>query len=260
MHTQDLLGLKIVILTLLVCTGILSCLTKQSYADVRITNDGTTEVGTIEITGTISKGDALAFKRSVESISQTTKNKINGVPFIMVDLNSPGGNAMEAVEIGRFIRSRFLFTRAVKQRCNSACVLILISGVMRSVSSSVQIGLHRPHFDSDYFANLTAEQARNKYNDIVEKLRSYFVEMGGDETAFRIMMRTPSDKVYSVNDREMDFFGFRGGDPAWDEHSEAGMIKQYGKRRWPFMKQCLEGQPNDFYKCQRRAIELYPND
>jgi ATP-dependent protease ClpP protease subunit len=243
------------IVTAVILQFSISLIANNSYADVRITDDGE-----IEIFGTIKKGDAVAFKRAVDSLSQETRIKISGVPYIPVDLNSPGGDVMEAVEIGRVIHSKFLTTRAVKQQCSSACVFILIAGVMRAVSDTARIGLHRPHFDPEYFANLTAEQARGKYNELVEQLRAYFIEMGGDERAFRIIMRTSSDKAYFINEREIEAFGFRGDDPAWDEHNEAILTKQYGKRRWPFMKKCLESQPNGFNNCQLKAIQLYPND
>ena len=231
-----------------------------AHADVRIVRDGTKGPANILIEGTIKKGDLAAFKHAVDSISQTTVFKINGVPLITIDLDSPGGDVMEAIEIGRIIRSRFLTTGAVKQQCSSACVFILIAGVMRAVSDAARIGLHRPYFDPAYFSSLSAEQARSKYNELVEQLRRYFFEMGGDERAFRILMRTPSDKIYFVNEREIEAFEFRGNDPAWQEHADAQFIQQYGRKRWPVMKRCLEKQPSSFESCRIRAFELYPND
>ena len=121
------------------------------------------------------------------------------------------------------------------------------------------MGLHRPGFDPSYFANLTPEQARAKYNALVENLRSYFIEMGGNEDAFRLMLSTPSDRGRFLSTAELDKFGLRGQDPAWEELSNAKMVERYGPVRWPLIKQC-SSISGDLVGCVRKAYERYPGN
>ena len=112
---------------------------------------------------------------------------------LWVTLNSPGGDVIEALRIGRLIRQKFMYTRVTSEaECASACVFVLQAGVLRVAAVGASVGVHRPKFDAMYFANLIPEQGRATYNTMVMDLRKYFIgEMGGSSTAFRLMMTTP---------------------------------------------------------------------
>lgn len=63
--------------------------------------------------------------------------------FREVWLHSPGGSTAEAYQIGREIRSRRLATRVpARAKCMSACVDILIGGVVRFVDPDAVIMVH----------------------------------------------------------------------------------------------------------------------
>jgi ATP-dependent protease ClpP protease subunit len=228
-------------------------------AGVRIIDEGTGPNGRAQLalTGQITKGDAATLKAAVNHVGQSTNAKVNGVAFITLELNSPGGDVMEAIEIGKLVRARSMFTAALRE-CSSACVFILVSGVTRAVSDEARIGLHRPYFDPAYFAELEATDARAKYEELVEVARQYFASMNADERAFKVMLRTPSDKVYYLSPREKDDFNFRGQDPAWEEFSEARFVQRYGKLRWGHIKKCLNPDASNLTRCEHRAYEQYP--
>jgi hypothetical protein len=100
-----------------------------------------------------------------DRLRQTLSNRPfgGGVPFISVELNSPGGDVSEAMQIGRLLRQRFMYTFVLADHeCASACVLILMAGVGRMPMPSSRVGLHRSTFDPAYFASLTPEQGRGK--------------------------------------------------------------------------------------------------
>src|SRR5665213_1124172 len=135
--------------------------TDDAFANVTMLNDGSgKELGTILIHSEIKRGDALAFTTAADRIKRVTHATVMGVPFITVELDTPGGDVMEAIQIGRLIHDRFIFTVVKPERvCASACVFILIAGASHTPTNSAHIGLHRPSFDPSYFANLTPQQA-----------------------------------------------------------------------------------------------------
>lgn len=85
----------------------------------------------INVTGEITAGDFESFKRQAA--------KANGK--VTVFFNSPGGNLIEALQIGEFIRLRGWLTLAAN--CFSACSLSWLSGSPRMiVAGESQIGFH----------------------------------------------------------------------------------------------------------------------
>jgi len=235
--------------------------------DVRVMSNGTTQdgknVATILIYREINQGDAAAFGSAVDTLSKITVNKMNGVPLIITELDSKGGDVLEAEAIGRKIRASFIVTRVMPNKiCASACVIVLVAGVQRIVGDGAHIGLHRPMFGSSYFAGLSAQDASTKYDHLINGINSYFGEMRASPDLLHTMMTVPSSSIKYLSDREIDALGVRGTDPAWDEYSEAGFVQKYGATRWTFIKQCIHQRPtlNDFPTCERRAYEQYPNN
>ncbi|MBV9780128.1 MAG: hypothetical protein JOY62_09165 [Acidobacteriaceae bacterium] len=230
--------------------------------DVTVLNDGSGRDdigGTILIHSQIKKGDFASFLKAADRLKQILSNPLDPVPPIRVELDTPGGDVMEAVKIGRVIHERFMTTVVRPEReCDSACVFVLIAGAIKLPTDLAHVGLHRPRFDAEYFARLTPDQARVKYNSLIEYLKDYFVkEMGGSEEAFRLMLSTPSDSLRLLSAAEMDRLGLRGEDPAWDELINAKMIERYGPIRWPLIKRCI-GPSGDIAGCEKRVYEQYP--
>ena len=118
----------------------------QALASVTILADGADgKSARIAIRSVIAKGDLAAFQAAIDTVSRTAATKIAGVPFVTVELNSPGGDVVEALAIGRTLYQHSAFTMVRPGReCVSACVFILAAGAVRSPLTSASIGVHKP--------------------------------------------------------------------------------------------------------------------
>ena len=118
------------------------------------------------INGRIQKGD---YDRLIETVVSYGK-----IPSTGVLISSSGGDVLEAIKIGRFVRKNHLHVFNI-QPCDSACAFIVFSAVERL--SGGDIGLHRPYYDPMYFAKLTGEEANNKYKELDKEVRNFLIEM-----------------------------------------------------------------------------------
>lgn len=117
------------------------------------------------------------------------------------ELDSPGGDILEAMAIGRFIRETATGT-VVRKDCESACVLILIAGVRQNVTEKSAVGLHRPYFNPKEFAGLSYQDAEDKYKVLQAETRRYLEEMEMATSAIEKMFSIPSDDVYFLKPQE----------------------------------------------------------
>lgn len=136
-----------------------------------------------------------------------------------VRLDSPGGALDQALEIGDMVRAVFFGTLVEDGAvCASACVFIQSAGVIRMLGETARIGLHRPKFPTAAFANLTPQQAREKYDNMLAIVRDYWARIGGAPEVFRIMTSTPSTEIHWIGGgAEADALGIQGRDPAYAE-------------------------------------------
>jgi hypothetical protein len=136
----------------------------------------------IVITGDITQRDLTFFRESRLKDFETKQ--------LTVSLNSPGGDVLAAMEIGRFIRSVDGGTAIPDNaRCYSSCALIFIAGVNRF--NNGELGLHRPYFAS---APLSREQIEKQMPLMRSAVKKYVEEMGITDSFFERMFNTdPSD-------------------------------------------------------------------
>lgn len=164
----------------------------------------------------IRRGDAAAFETAFEQVRSLSDQRINGVPFVTVELDSPGGDVIEAVEIGRQIYQHFMMTLVRPGReCVSACVFILVAGAVRTPADEASIGLHRPLLVS--WSKMNSARAHQKYDELMEYLRDYFRRLGVSPVVYDAMMGTNSFGMRYFSPAELDRFGLRGEDPAWEK-------------------------------------------
>lgn len=88
--------------------------------------------GAIEITGEVVPGDDARFKSIISTMPA------GGIVF----LESPGGNPLTAMAIGRLIRARGLNTHVTAGTCASACGIIWLAGVRRGIGPTGRVGFH----------------------------------------------------------------------------------------------------------------------
>jgi hypothetical protein len=83
------------------------------------------------------------------------------------------------------------------------------------------VGLHRPYFEESLFAELNTAQARDKYGELEQRVRSYLNELGMPEALFEKMRSVPSRRVVYLTEDETKALGLDGVDPAIEELERA---------------------------------------
>lgn len=133
-------------------------------------------------------------------------------PSSMVVLNSPGGNLLAGLEIGRAIRRAELTTNVgaktapkefgsvsyEKGICFSACAFALLGGKFRYVSTSARYGVHR-----FYSSQKTANES-----DVAQimsaAITSYLVEMGVSTKLFSLATQAGKNDIYELRREELN--------------------------------------------------------
>jgi hypothetical protein len=200
----------------------------------------------IDIVGEIRVGDAREIERLIP-IAVAEYQYVGGKPQIpgdpsvrpLVVLDSPGGNVLEAMKMGRALRrARAEIFVLPRSQCASACVLILAAGSTRQAvgfdlgedakGPVVAIGLHRPAFPPEKFAALSAAGAKAEYDSLVAQVRSYLSEMGAPDSLFQDMVRVPSQNIEWLNIKRIKSYGLEGEDPAYAEYVHAKGVEHCG--------------------------------
>lgn len=86
------------------------------------------------------------FEAMLEEIASTDPDYVT-----QVYLNSPGGLAAAGMAIGLLFRDNHVSTIVVKgQECSSACAMMFIGGVFRSVGQNGKVGVHAPYLEGNF--------------------------------------------------------------------------------------------------------------
>lgn len=96
----------------------------------------------VTLSGEIDRKTPMLLQRSLDAHS--CKMSEAGQSGVWFNLDSPGGDLDAAIKTGRIVRSWQGVTLVFDDgQCASACVLVLLGGVTRTVAGN--IGLHRPY-------------------------------------------------------------------------------------------------------------------
>ncbi len=225
--------------------GLIVAWASAASADVRYMPPEPRRVGIIEIFGSIEPADGDRFADVLELAKTSAKSfYVDGVPLIMVSLNSAGGDVATAMKIGRLVRASFANTSVMTGgRCASACVFILASGAFRVVSADGRVGLHRPVFAGPEFGKLPPAQARDRYNRMLREIRSFLAGMGAPDQLYLAMTRVPSQEIRWLTRREVAEFDLDGEDPAIAEWIRAAQRNEMGEemqRKFDEHSRCLQ--------------------
>jgi hypothetical protein len=195
------------------------------------------EPDSILIRGTIVQGDAESFHSTVK--------KQGDFYLARVILRSNGGNAQEAMNIGRDIRTLLLETegpyldylvdpdgplsyrggdfpaciengigefkgsryKGSECVCASACFLIYIAGAKRDRS---YVGIHRSYLSESTSQGLGLNAETQLYTTIKKTIADYLDAMGVPRRYADIMLRTSSQEIYVPKYPEVmaDFYGW----------------------------------------------------
>jgi hypothetical protein len=155
----------------------------------------------ILIEGQIKRGD---YSKLVQTILKS------GPSYGRIYLASPGGDALEAIKIGRLIRSLGYVTEApmlignrpicrsfdVAQQncvCFSACTLIYLAGAERRGD---YLGVHRIYLDPAAVKEMNFKESAALTNNLSLLLHAYLVEMNAPKTLI--------DRIDTASSNEID--------------------------------------------------------
>jgi hypothetical protein len=163
-------------------------------------------VGFINVRGTIAAGDNV---RMVEAL-----HAAKAPPgMVAVMLNSTGGDFLESVRMGEWIRRKG-FVTAVETggTCASACVFILAGGVHRFVTSA-KVAIHRPYMPAR--GELPIERV---VASMTTTLRKHISDMGlHPELSEDILATEPADLRF-LTEAELRRYRLIGSDIVWTEN------------------------------------------
>lgn len=167
----------------------------------------------ILIRGEIRKGDYDEFISTVKRY----KGELSSV-----FLDSQGGDAIEAMKIGRLIRELNLKTWAPMGSpekplcfgqnksdkgkfctCASSCFLIYMGGIKRYGDV---LGIHRIYPKHEFLKNLSAIDAKKLHDSIKVEATKYLHEMGAPEELSNITLSIPSNKIKYLTKSEIEKF------------------------------------------------------
>lgn len=168
----------------------------------------------IRINGVITAKTLFDISQSLSG--WTNKDEIPG--GLLVLLNSPGGDGDVAMAIGHLLRQK----RAqafVTGRCESACVFILASGVVRAARSRT-VGVHAGRLTiSDPQGNVLKEvDATRSLNDSFKltsfnsDIRNYFAEMGIEYGLLDVILAHQTKQTYQLSEQELKQYRLVGFD------------------------------------------------
>lgn len=151
----------------------------------------------IHIDGEIAEGD---YEKLINQILES------GVSRNTIYLTSKGGNALEAIKIGRLIKSLGYQTEVPTRAggkpvcleeakdctCESSCALIYLSGSYRSGDV---VGVHRIYLDKDAASKIKNEDAISLNLRIFDALTTYLDFVEAPQSLRELILSTPPDKV-----------------------------------------------------------------
>jgi hypothetical protein len=185
-----------------------------ALADIKVDRtDDNERFAIIEITGDITKYDALDFPLLVKSLQAS-------FDVVKLELNSHGGDATAALEIGEIVRKERVWTVVTEDpatECLSACVLVFAAGAVRIAGDGSRVGIHRPRVNPQNSATLGHTQERSKYTALTRKIRAYLKRMGVADELFQMMMQISSRHIRWLRYKEMEAMNLVGKDPAYEE-------------------------------------------
>lgn len=183
---------------------------------------------TIRIEGEI-KPDLIP--KVKEAVAMTTGDPLPA--GLIVLLNSQGGDGLAAIEVGRLLREAHAHV-FVTDKCASACVFILMGGVVRQ-APELSIGIHKARLTgiskkTGARVEINADANPKTAAILAEgnrKLQDYVKDMGMSKAFFEQMEATPVNRIRwlsRIEARELDIIGI---EEDYLKHREAYVMERY---------------------------------
>ena len=197
---------------------------------------GRTDIGDwgyVEISGDIRKSGVTRLIAAVVQAKKSTGSFTHsGEPIVRVILNSRGGEIEAAMQMGQILRAEAAEVYVPENaECSSACILVLAGGIHRGALPGAKLGIHRPLFQPEEFAELSHLESQDRYSALSAAVRHYLSGMGIADTLFDAMMKVPSRKMEFLTRDFAWATHLLGDDPVYEEWQRAKNLKALGPDR-----------------------------
>lgn len=209
----------------------------------------------ISIRGEIASGDAGKLNNILAAIEKKygVENCRNGL--LMIIVNSNGGDANEALNIGKVIRNHSLeVVIPANSNCLSSCVFLVAGGVRRMILGNV--GIHRPYFESLNSSVSTAD-IKIKRSEFSKKIRDYLDEMDVSQTLLEIMLSVPPESIRILTDDELQNLRLSIEDATFNEKTVSMNAANYNISSSEFRKRDAESNSKCRQLSKDRKYEEY---
>ena len=148
-----------------------------------------------------------------------------------ISIYSQGGDASEAMKIGRLIRER-KYGVNVGGVCFSSCVYILAAGLSRNAPVEfTKVGIHRPFLTAS-----TGEDINIVMKQILKDSRIYFEEMNINPNLADDMFSIEPEKMKILDKDELSLYRLNQVDMVYREELEIKLAEKYGMTRIEFIQ------------------------
>ena len=221
-------------------TFIFSLFSIGSIADVTIKKNPSSMSAIITIENKINYKDWQALKDALEEVeTEGYQLKLNAIV-----LNSKGGGPTSARALGKIIRDKKLNTYVgPKSECSSACVDVLISGVVRMAFGVVRV--HRTKF----YEVVPIEQLEDKLIDADKITREYIEHMGISSLLTEATLMTPEYATRTLTMREKENWGVH----AIERIHEAMWIRKAATKHEISIEDVTDVLVENYYRCESKA-------
>jgi hypothetical protein len=150
--------------------------------------------GRLMATGTITPGTSRTFAAEIERRGDYVKTVV---------LNSPGGSVVDALAMGRLIRTRKFATEIEAGKyCASSCPLVFAGGIERRAGDRATIGVHQVAAIKSAVNGPPRDEMSIAQN-VSARCQRYLGEMGVDLQVWVRAMETPNDKLFVFKPDEL---------------------------------------------------------
>ena len=145
------------------------------------------------------------------------KDKFVGLLGAYLDLDSRGGDVEAAIKAGTIGRNYGVHTLVGEHSsCASACALLLIGGVNRTVFG--RVGIHRP-FSTSYSTSFA--EANERFKSITADVGKYLQSMNMAPRLMDEMNAVPPDQILWLTSSDLKELGIAGTDPVWQDRLDS---------------------------------------
>ncbi len=225
------------------------------------------DLGTCPITIHFDTSITTESAGTLKNVIDTARKKVRST-FVVVALNSNGGDVWEALSVARHIRESddryVMMAVGTHDHCISACVIILAGGFKRSVAGEVAI--HRPYLPADRVNRMGYSDLRQAYDAIYADLSQFFYEVNIDERLAKDMWQVPSHRVKVLSEYELATYGLSEDDAILTEINNSDLRAVCGENapthREDYFENvlhpCMDSDANVDSECLNRRGRKHP--